>query len=61
MQYVINTALTRWQVANLISRHLAHIGNHRNGGAEHNRGRGRAQKAADVQVFGGPNQIEGGR
>ena len=48
MQHVVNKALT-------------HAGNHKHGSAGHNQGRGRAPKAADMQVFGGPIPIEGGR
>ena len=48
MQHVVNKALT-------------HAGNHRHDTAGHNQGWGRASKAADVQVFGRPNQIKAGR
>ena len=61
MQHVINKAHTRWVAADLISGHLVHAGNHRHGTAEHSQGRGRTPKAADVQVFGKPIPIEGGR
>ena len=46
MQHVVNEALT-------------HAGNHRHGCAGHNKGRGRAQKAADVDVFRKTNPQEG--
>ena len=61
MQQVVNTAFTRWRSANLISSHLACAGNHRHGSAGHHQGRGRAPKAAGLQVFGQPNPIEGER
>ena len=48
MQHVVNKALTQ-------------AGNHKHGSAEHNPGRGRTPKAADVQVFGKPIPFEGGR
>ena len=59
MQHVVKKAPTRLVAANLIYSHLAHAGNHRHGSAGHNQGRGRAPKAADVDVFGNPNQKEG--
>ena len=61
MQHVVNKALTRWVAANLISGHLVHAYDHRYGSVGHNGGRGRTPKAADVQVFGKPFPIEGGR
>ena len=48
MQHVVNKA-------------ICHAGNHRHGSAGHNQSRGRAPKGADVQMFGGPNPIGGGR
>ena len=51
MQRVVNKALTPWVAENLISGHLAHAGNHKHGSAGHNQGKGRAPKAAVVQVF----------
>ena len=45
----------------VVSKALCHAGNHRHGSAGHNQSRGRAPKGADVQMFGGPNPIEGGR
>ena len=48
MQHAINKAHT-------------HAGNHKRGSMRHNQGRSRASKAADVQVFGGANTLEGGR
>ena len=59
-QHVVNKAPTRWVAANLMSGHLAQPGNHRHGSAGLHQGRSRARKAADVQVFGVPNRIEGG-
>ena len=48
MQQVVNKAHTRWVVANLISGHLVHTGNHRHGTAGHSQGRSRAPQEADV-------------
>ena len=59
MQHVVNKAHTRWVAANLISGHLVHAGNHRHGTAGHTQGRCRAPQAANVQVTGAPNPIEG--
>ena len=61
MQRVVNKAHTRWVAANLISGHLVHASNHRQMTAGHNLGRGWTPKAADLQVFGKPIAIEGGR
>ena len=55
MQHVVNKAFTRWMAANLISRHLAHAGNHKHGSAGHNQGRGGAPKAENVQVYWNTN------
>ena len=60
MHHVVHRAHTRWVAANLISGHLGHAGNHRHGTAGHSQGRGRTQKAADVQVFGKLIPTEGG-
>ena len=46
MQQVINEALT-------------HAAKYRHGSAGHNAGRGRAQKAADVDLFRNQNRKEG--
>ena len=46
MHHVVNKAHTGWVAANLISGHLVHAVNHRNGTAEHNLGRGYTPKAA---------------
>ena len=51
MQLVVNRALSPWLAENVISGHLAHAGNHKHGSAGHNQGKGRAPKAADVQVL----------
>ena len=48
MHHVVNKAHTPWLAGNLISGHLVHAGNHRNGTAGHNQGRSRAPQAADV-------------
>ena len=48
MQHAVNKALT-------------HAGNHKHGSAGHNPEGSRSPKAADVQVFGKPIPIEGGR
>ena len=45
----------------VVKKALAHTGNHKHRSAGHNPGRGRTPKAADVQVFGKPIPIEGGR
>ena len=45
----------------VVTKAYTHAGNRRHGIAGHNQGRGRAPQTADVQVFGGPNPIEGGR
>ena len=45
----------------LINKALTHAANHWHGSAGHNQDRDSAPKAADVQLFGGPNPIEGGR
>ena len=60
MQHTVNKAHSRWVAANLISGHLAHASNHRHGIAGHSQGRSSTPQAADVQVFGVPNTIEGG-
>ena len=60
MHHMVNKANTRLVAANLISGHLAHAGNHRNGTAGHSQGRSSAPQAADVSVSGAPNPIEGG-
>ena len=61
MQNAVNKANSGWVAANLISSNLVYAGNHRHGTAGHSRGRSRTPKAAEVQVFGKPMPIEGGR
>ena len=48
MHHMVNKAHSRSVVANLISGHLAHAGNHRRGTAGHSHGRSSASQAADV-------------
>ena len=60
MQHMVNKAHTHWVAANLISGHLARAVNHSHGTAGHSQGRYSAPQAADVQVFGPRNLIEGG-
>ena len=48
MQHMVNKAHTHWVVANLISGHLVHAGNHKHGNAGHRDGRNSAALAADV-------------
>ena len=45
----------------VVSGALTHAGNHMHGTAGHIQGRGRARKAAAVDVFGNLNPKEGGR
>ena len=60
MKHMVNKTHTRWVAANLMSGHLAHAGNHRHGTPGHSQGRSGTPQAADVQVFGVPNPMEGG-
>ena len=63
MQHMVNKAHTRWVLANLISRHLAHAVNHKTGTAGHSQGLCSAQKAvvwAKQMAFGQGVVVTGG-
>ena len=63
MQHMVNKAHTRWGAANLISGHLAHVGNHKHGTAGHSQDWCSAQKAvfsAKQMAFGQGVVVTGG-